>query len=46
MQAASLRAMRNAITATQAFEMQNKELRILRIGSKLVLRLCSPAHVR
>jgi len=46
MQAASLRAMRNAITATQAFEMQNKELRILRIGSKLVLRLCSPAYVR
>jgi len=46
MEAASLRAMRNAITATQAFEMQNKELRILRIGSKLVLRLCTPAHMR
>jgi len=46
MEAASLRGMRNAITATQAFEMQNKELRVPRIGSKLVLRLCTPAHVR
>src|SRR5262247_380753 len=33
MEAASLRAMRNAITATQAFEMQNKDLQIPRIGS-------------
>jgi hypothetical protein len=46
MEAASLRAMRDAITATQAFEMQNKELRVPRIGGKLVLRLCAPAHVR
>ena len=26
--------------------MQNKDSRILRIASKLVFRLCAPAHVR
>jgi len=35
-----------AVTAAEVFEMQNKDPQILRIASKLVLRLCAPAHVR
>jgi len=46
MQAASPRASRTAVTTSEVLEMQNKDLRILRIGSKLVFRLCTPAHVR
>ena len=46
MSAASLSAKRPAITAAEMFEMQNKDLQILRIARKLVFRLCAPAHVR
>ena len=46
MQAASLGATHTVITAAEVFEMQNKNSQILRIASKLVLRLCAPAHVR
>jgi hypothetical protein len=35
-----------AVTATEVFEMQNKNSQILRIASKLVFRLGAPAHVR
>jgi hypothetical protein len=35
-----------AVTAAEVFEMQNKDSQILRIASKLVFRLCAPAHVR
>jgi hypothetical protein len=35
-----------AVTAAQVFKMQNKDPQILRIASKLVFRLCAPAHVR
>src|SRR6516162_9112009 len=45
MEAASLRAMRDAITATQAFEMQNKHPRILKITGELVLRPWGGAHM-
>ena len=35
-----------AATAAEVFEVQNKDPQILRIASKLVFRLCAPAHVR
>ena len=35
-----------AVTAAEVFEMQDKDPQILRIASKLVSRLCTPAHVR
>jgi len=35
-----------AVTTAEVFEMQNKDPQILRIPSKLVFRLCAPAHVR
>jgi hypothetical protein len=34
------------VTAAEVFEMQNKDSQVLRIASKLVFRLCAPAHVR
>jgi hypothetical protein len=39
MQAASLRANFTSITAAEVFEMQDKDLQILRIAGELVLRL-------
>jgi hypothetical protein len=45
MEAASLRAKRSAITTTQAFEMQNKHPRILKITGELVLRPRGSAHM-
>jgi len=44
MEAASLRAMRSAITTTEAFEMQNKHSRILKITGELVLCPRGGAH--
>jgi len=45
MEAASLRAIRSAITTTQAFEMQNKHPRILKITGELVLRPWGGAYM-
>jgi hypothetical protein len=45
METASLRAKRTAITATEAFEMQNKHPRILKITGELVLRSWGGAHM-
>jgi hypothetical protein len=45
MEAASLRAMRRAITTAEAFEMQNKHPRILKITGELVLRPRGGAHM-
>src|SRR6516162_1402497 len=45
MEAASLRAMRSAITTTQAFEMQNKHPRILKITGEFVLRPWGGAYM-
>jgi hypothetical protein len=35
-----------AVTAAEVLEMQSEDPQILRIASKLVFRLCAPAHVR
>jgi len=44
MEAARLRAKRSAITTTEAFKMQNKHPRILKVTSELVLRPWGGAH--
>jgi hypothetical protein len=45
MEAARLRAKGTAITTTEAFEMQNKHVRILKITGELVLRPWGRAHM-
>ena len=45
MEAARLRAKRTAITTTEAFEMQNKYARILKITGELVPRPWGRAHM-